>query len=305
VKKFRLLGLVGITWIAVAHAGWAAGHDGEGENVGGGGHLGAGSAGGLGAPHATTLGVGSRGGGVGFGIGRNSSLGSRSSFRPSVNPGLSSRPLTGRARLTTTGARSENRVTSTRNPAGPRPAAASNQSVSAPAARSTATVIASRGLNGRTDHIYARHDQNWHHDWDQHRAHYGRNHWWVYDGGSWIGLDAGFFPWDYYPYYAYDYYPYDYYPGFYSDVQPYYQDEGISDSAPAPDSTISAVQTELTQLGYYNGPVDGLFSALTRDALARYQINQQLTVTGSLSPDTMQSLGLPQMARDLQTGNGS
>jgi hypothetical protein len=162
-----------------------------------------------------------------------------------------------------------------------------------------------RGLNGRTDHIFARRDQNWHRDWDGRRAHYSHNHWWVNDGGAWIGLDTGFFPWDYYPYYSYDYYPYDYYPGYYADVQSYYQDEGVTDSAPAPDSTVSAVQTQLTQLGYYNGPVDGLFSALTRDALARYQIDQQLMVTGSLSPDTLQSLRRPQMARNLRTGSAS
>ena len=53
-------------------------------------------------------------------------------------------------------------------------------------------------------------------------------------------------------------------------------------------------RTELTQLGYYNGPVDGIFGPTTRDAVAKYQIAKQLNVTGSLSPDTLQSLGLPQ-----------
>jgi peptidoglycan hydrolase-like protein with peptidoglycan-binding domain len=40
--------------------------------------------------------------------------------------------------------------------------------------------------------------------------------------------------------------------------------------------------------------VDGLFGPLTRDAVAKYQIAKHLNVTGSLSPDTLQSLGLPQ-----------
>jgi len=60
------------------------------------------------------------------------------------------------------------------------------------------------------------------------------------------------------------------------------------------DATVQAVQTRLSQLGYYSGTVDGIFGPTTRDAVAKYQIANQLSVTGSLSPDTLQSLGLPQ-----------
>ncbi len=42
-----------------------------------------------------------------------------------------------------------------------------------------------------------------------------------------------------------------------------------------------------------NGPVDGIFGPTTRDAVAKYQMDKQLEVTGSLSPDTLQSLGVP------------
>jgi len=99
-------------------------------------------------------------------------------------------------------------------------------------------------------------------------------------------LDDGFYPWDFYPYYAYDYYPYDYY----TDVEPDYQ------GAAQADQTVSAVQSDLAQLGYYNGPVDGIFGADTRTALTRYQIDYHLQVTGSLTNDTLQSLGLPGLA---------
>src|SRR6266513_5123661 len=58
MKKLTFLSLVGITSIALAHAGWAAGHEG-GAGV-------FGSAGGFGGGH-TGGGVSSRGGGVGFG----------------------------------------------------------------------------------------------------------------------------------------------------------------------------------------------------------------------------------------------
>jgi len=101
-------------------------------------------------------------------------------------------------------------------------------------------------------------------------------------------LDDGYYPWDFYPYYGYDYYPYDYY----TDVEPADQ----SYAAQQPDPNVTAVQTDLAQLGYYNGTIDGLFGADTRSALARYQIDRHLQVTGSLTNETLQSLGLPALA---------
>jgi hypothetical protein len=145
-------------------------------------------------------------------------------------------------------------------------------------------------------HIAERHDQNWHRDWDRRHAHFFNHRFFVFIDGSWCGLDAGFFPWDYYPYYAYDYYPYDYYPGYYADTEPYYYNEGVYSNTPTVDPTVTVVQTQLTQSGYYNGPVDGIFSPLTRDAVANYQIAKHLDVSGSLSAQTLQSLGLPQPA---------
>src|SRR5262249_17722830 len=70
---------------------------------------------------------------------------------------------------------------------------------------------------------FARHDGNWHRDWDRHRAHFDRGHVFVFVNGFWWG----FYPWDYYPYgYGYGYYPYDYdgypYDGYdYSSSDPY------------------------------------------------------------------------------------
>ena len=164
-------------------------------------------------------------------------------------------------------------------------------------------------MNGRTDHIAERHNGNWwHRDWDRRHAHFFNNRFFVFDNGFWCGLDAGFFPWDYLPYYAGDYYPYDYstdvqpdyntapasaYPyGYYTGVQPDYN-TAADNGAPVADPTVEAIQERLAQLGYYNGPVDGVFGPTTRDAVAKYQIDNQLDVTGSLSPDTLQSLGVP------------
>jgi hypothetical protein len=158
------------------------------------------------------------------------------------------------------------------------------------ASRSAAPRPSNEAAFSRQNHIFARHDGNWHRDWDRRHAHFHDGHFFVFIDGFWCGLDTGFFPWDYLPYYAYDYYPYDYY----ADVQPYDNTEAVYYGVPVADSTVQIVQTRLAQQGYYNGPVDGIFGPATRDALAKYQIAKHLNVTGSLSPDTLQSLGLPQ-----------
>jgi hypothetical protein len=179
-----------------------------------------------------------------------------------------------------------------------RPAASSvarSRGAMASAARPSRT-FPQRGLNGRTNHIAERHDANWHGDWDRRHAHFFHNRFFVFDDGFWFGLDAGFYPWDYLPYYSDDYYPYDYYA---DGSQPYDNTdntEPVDNGVPAADPTVEATQERLAQLGYYNGPVDGIFGPTTRDAVANYQIANQLNVTGSLSPDTMQSLGLPEPA---------
>jgi hypothetical protein len=144
------------------------------------------------------------------------------------------------------------------------------------------------------NHIFARQSSSFHRDWDHRSAHYSNGHWWAWDGYDWIGLDAGFFPWDYFPYYAYDYYPYDYYPGYYADVEPYYNNDGVSDYVPTPDPNVVSVQTDLANLGYYHGSIDGIYGRDTRDAVAQYQTDHNLTVTGTLNTQTLQSLGVSQ-----------
>ncbi len=55
---------------------------------------------------------------------------------------------------------------------------------------------------------------------------------------------------------------------------------------------MSAVQSELSRLGYYNGAIDGSLGDQTEAALARYQQDRDLSVTGTVDPDTLQSLGI-------------
>jgi len=324
--------LVGITFAALGPATWAAGHGGGGGGgfhggggFGGGGFHGGGfRGGGFGGGHVGG-GVGSRGGGVGFGGARFSggvpnfagggprfsSFGHPSSRQP-ISNGRVGRSVTPSIGARAASNRPQNRFSSTRNAVGQRSGAASNRAAIASAARSPGKA-AHRGLNGRTDHIAERHDANWHRHWDRRHAHFFHNRFFVFDNGFWFGLDDGFFPWDYLPYYAGDYYPYDYYTnvqpddntalnnaypyGYYTGVPP--DDNTVpANNAPVADTTVQAVQTELAQLGYYKGSVDGIFGPATRDAVAKYQIDKQLDVTGSLSPDTLQSLGLPKPAAD-------
>jgi hypothetical protein len=149
------------------------------------------------------------------------------------------------------------------------------------------------------NHASERRDTNWHRDWDRHHAHFHHNKVFVFIGGFWWGLD----PWWYYPYYAYDYpydyygypyygYPYDYY-GYYNDY-PYSDDQpayGTSDQY-AGNATVRAVQSELAKLGYYDGSSDGVLGDQTEAALARYQEDQDLSVTGTVDAATLQSLGI-------------
>ena len=55
---------------------------------------------------------------------------------------------------------------------------------------------------------------------------------------------------------------------------------------------MSAVQSELSKLGYYNGAIDGTLGDQTEAAIARYQEDRDLSVTGTVDAATLQSLGI-------------
>src|SRR5260370_4195208 len=105
MKKLRLFSLAGITLIAVAQAGWAGPHGGGGGGgfgggfgAGGGGHFGGGGrvgglsgaphfgGGGFSAPYSISRGAAYRGGGVGFGA-----------YRPSTVPHVATAPTHARS----------------------------------------------------------------------------------------------------------------------------------------------------------------------------------------------------------------
>ena len=275
--------LIGITCVALSPAAQAAGNGGGGGGgFHGGGGFGGFHGGGSGGFRGGALaaghvggGVGSRGGGVGFGGshfsgGVSNFAGAGSRFSSMGHPSSRQPVYDGRPNRSVT-----SNITSDRT-------------AMASTVRPSQT-LPQRGVNGRIDHhIAERHDTNWHNDWDRRHAHFDHGHFFVFINGFWCGLDDGFFPWDYLPYYADDYYPYDYY----ADSLPY--NDNAYNVDPTDSATVQTVQRQLLDLGYYNGSIDGVFGPATRDAVAKFQIANQLNVTGSLSPDTLQSLNLPQ-----------
>jgi peptidoglycan hydrolase-like protein with peptidoglycan-binding domain len=54
--------------------------------------------------------------------------------------------------------------------------------------------------------------------------------------------------------------------------------------------TIVAVQQELSQRGYYHGPIDGVMGPQTAKAVRRFQSVDQLSATGQIDGLTLQAL---------------
>ena len=119
--------------------------------------------------------------------------------------------------------------------------------------------------------------RNWHgwHNRDWWRQHCNNI---VFVTGGYYFLDASYW----YPAYGYDplnsYYDYD---------GPIYTYGNL-----LPDQVIANVQVALQEAGYYLGPVTGSLSVETRAALANYQRDQGLIITGAIDEPTLESLGL-------------
>jgi len=99
---------------------------------------------------------------------------------------------------------------------------------------------------------------NMHSDWDRGSVHFWNHHHYRWYDGGWIIIDAG-------PSVA------------------YYRSGG---------SVASRVQERLAQQGYYNGPIDGDIGPGSRNAIANYQADHGLPVTGHIDEPLLSSLGL-------------
>lgn len=56
--------------------------------------------------------------------------------------------------------------------------------------------------------------------------------------------------------------------------------------------TIGMFQKRLSELGFYNGPWDGVYGPMTKHAAARFQAANGLAVNGDANPATLAALGL-------------
>jgi len=115
-------------------------------------------------------------------------------------------------------------------------------------------------------------------DWDRGRVHEWNRHHYRFYGGNWVIIDPG---------YAYDYgYGYDY------DEPTTYSSPAYSYDYSSSESLAASVQGRLAHLGYSPGPVDGVIGPQTRDALADFQGDNRLPVTGQIDTATLRALGL-------------
>jgi hypothetical protein len=117
--------------------------------------------------------------------------------------------------------------------------------------------------------LHEMHDHNW---WRQHFRVivFAIGGFYYWDGGYWYPA------WGYDP--SYNNYDYD---------GPIYSYNNL-----LPDQVIANVQTQLTQDGYYTGPITGSLDASTRAAIANYQRYNGLVVTATVDQPTVESLGL-------------
>lgn len=120
-------------------------------------------------------------------------------------------------------------------------------------------------------HWHERHDRNWWHDHCQTIVFVNTGYYFL-DGSYW------------YPAYGYD------------PLQTYYDYDGpvYTYSNLLPDEVIANVQTALQGAGYYYGPITGSLSVDTRAAIANFQRDYGLQITGAIDEDTVQALGLIQ-----------
>ncbi len=74
--------------------------------------------------------------------------------------------------------------------------------------------------------------------------------------------------------------------------RPLYYLEGANDLARKP-AYVGAVQVALRRLGYYCGPIDGIYSDEVSTAVAHLQKNSSMRVTGTITIAVRRALHLP------------
>jgi hypothetical protein len=106
--------------------------------------------------------------------------------------------------------------------------------------------------------------------WSQNKSYYYRGHYYRWYNNGWFIVDP--FP------VGYGYYGPN--PGLY--YGPAYYGGNVN----------VMVQRSLSQQGYYNGPIDGIVGPGTQSAIAAYQHDNGLAVTGTINRALLRNLGL-------------
>ncbi len=68
---------------------------------------------------------------------------------------------------------------------------------------------------------------------------------------------------------------------------------------------VKKIQTKLTELGYFNSNIDGIFGTITKNALENFQRDYGLTVDGIAGKNTLKSLGITEADQDSFSGYNS
>jgi Putative peptidoglycan binding domain len=74
--------------------------------------------------------------------------------------------------------------------------------------------------------------------------------------------------------------------------RPLYYLEGANDLARKP-AYVGSLQVALSRLGYYCGPINGVFTDELSDSIARLQKNYSMHVTGTITVSVRRALHLP------------
>jgi hypothetical protein len=145
----------------------------------------------------------------------------------------------------------------------------------------------SAGRNfGRSDSHHFRAPSDIARNWDRRQIHNWNHHRFRFFDDGWFAIDGGYdYPFDYD--YGYDSTPY------YDDSAPY-EDSGAPAlwSVADPGSLPAAVQQELARRGYHPGEADGVLGPQTRNAIAAFQNDQRLPVTGRIDRSVLSALNL-------------
>ena len=150
------------------------------------------------------------------------------------------------------------------------------------------------------------HGKKWHNKKDRtgfdeaFRRHWHESHdrnWWHNHCDTIVFVNTGYYFLDgsyWYPAYGYD------------PLQTYYDYDGpvYTYSNLLPDEVIANVQTALQDAGYYYGPITGSLSVDTRAAIANFQRDYGLTITGAIDEPTVGALGLDKTDDYYQTDQG-